>query len=112
MIKITQEVSKLPAKFTGVAEYANGTKQWFLDGNPHREDGPAYEGSSGTKQWYLNGKLHRLDGPAIEYADGDKSWYLDGSFLTEIEFNARLNPYQYQGKVFEIEGKKYTLTPA
>ena len=42
-----------------VKVYANGNKQWYLNGRLHREDGPAYEGSDGTKKWYLNGELHR-----------------------------------------------------
>ena len=73
-------------------EYADGSKSWYINGELHREDGPAAEYVSGSKGWYLNGKLHREDGPAIEYADGDKSWYLNGQFLTEEEFNARMNP--------------------
>jgi hypothetical protein len=32
-------------------------KMWFYKGEPHREDGPAFEYTSGTKEWYLNGKL-------------------------------------------------------
>ncbi len=28
----------------------------------------------GNKHWYLNGERHREDGPAIEWADGDKWW--------------------------------------
>jgi len=31
-----------------------------------------------TKEWYLNGKHHREDGPAVEYSDGTKEWYLYG----------------------------------
>jgi len=31
----------------------------------------------GTKYWYLNGELHREDGPAAEYADGSKYWYVN-----------------------------------
>lgn len=34
----------------------------------------------GTKSWYLNGNLHREDGPAIEWGDGDKWWYIDGLY--------------------------------
>jgi hypothetical protein len=30
------------------------------------------------KEWYINGQLHREDGPAIEYIDGSKSWYING----------------------------------
>ena len=32
----------------------------------------------GTKEWRLNGQLHRTDGPAIEWANGTKVWYLHG----------------------------------
>jgi hypothetical protein len=46
--------------------------EWYnLNGECHREDGPAKEFANGTKYWYINGKLHREDGPAIEFADGD-----------------------------------------
>ena len=61
-----------------VKVYDNGDKHWYLNGNLHREDGPAIENSNGDKHWYLNGELHREDGPAVEYADGDKHWYLNG----------------------------------
>ena len=114
-----------------VKVYDNGTKWWYLKGNLHREDGPAFEGASGTKSWYLNGKrhreggpaiewpsgskfwylngkLHREDGPAIEWADGSKAWYLNGVQLTEAEFNQRMNK-PCSGKVVEIEGVKYKL---
>ena len=56
-----------------------GTKYWLLNGEHHREDGPACEFADGTKQWFLNGKLHREDGPAVDYAGGYKSWYLNGN---------------------------------
>ena len=87
--------------------YANGTKEWFLNGRRHREDGPAIECSNGTKVWYLNDKCHREDGPAVENANGTKLWYLNGKNLTEKEHQA-----QTQGcanKVIEIDGKKYKL---
>jgi len=38
-----------------------------------------------NKHWYLNGSPHREDGPAVEYADGAKRWYLNGEQLTEKE---------------------------
>jgi len=58
--------------------YPNGNKYWFLDGDIHREDGPAIEYANGDKEWYLNGKRHREDGPAVEFANGDKEWLLNG----------------------------------
>ena len=45
----------------------------------------------GTKSWFLNGELHREDGPAIEYADGSKSWYLNDILLTEEQWKKKVN---------------------
>ena len=88
-------------------ERVSGTKEWWLNGKCHREDGPAAEWASGDKEWYLNGVLHREDGPAIEYADGDKEWYLNGKQLTEKEHQDQTS--QCTNKVIEIDGKKYKL---
>jgi len=54
----------------------HGTKRWRLNGEYHREDGPARECALGTKRWYLHGKLHREDGPALEGPNGYKGWFL------------------------------------
>jgi hypothetical protein len=59
-----------------------GTKEWWLNGGYHREDGPAVEFSNGEKQWCLNDKLHRVDGPALESADGSNHWFLDDEYYT------------------------------
>jgi hypothetical protein len=64
----------------------SGSKRWFLDGNYHREDGPAIIWATGDKAWYLNGKKHRTDGPAIEWEDGHTSWYLHGIQLSLDEW--------------------------
>jgi len=69
----------------------NGTKRWYLNGNLHRENGPAIEYADGTKCWYLNGKRHREDinpetgltCPAIEFANGGKWWYLNDKLHRE-----------------------------
>jgi hypothetical protein len=94
-------------------EYANGAKIWFLNGERHREDGPAAERANGTKVWYLNGKYHREDGPAVEYADGDKEWWLNGKPLSEKDFKMRManraTPTCNDREVV-IDGKKYKLT--
>ena len=89
MFKITQEVEKLPENFTGIVEYANGSKEWCLNGKFHRVDGPAVECINGNKEWYLNDK----------YFSSQKAWQkeLDKSKST------------CDGKVVEIDGKKYKL---
>ena len=63
----------------------------------------------GTKGWYLNDELHREDGPAIECADGTKFWYLNGDYVSEDEFLERTRR-TCNGKIVEIDGKKYKLT--
>ena len=42
-----------------VKVYNDGTKKWFLNGQHHREDGPAVEGADGSKRWYKHGEYHR-----------------------------------------------------
>ena len=65
----------------------DGDKKWKNEeGQPHREDGPAYVGLDGYKEWLVNGSLHRVDGPAIEYASGTKRHWIEGKALTEEEF--------------------------
>ena len=34
-----------------------------------RLDGPAVERANGTREWWVNGERHRFDGPAIECPD-------------------------------------------
>jgi len=94
-------------------EYANGDKYWYKEGQLHRIDGPAIEYSNGDKYWYKNGEYHRIDGTAVELANGDKAWYLNGKYYTEADFNkeiAKHSPSPCEGKIVEIDGKKYTLT--
>ena len=91
-------------------EHANGDKMWFLNGKFHREDGPAIEYVNGDKEWWLNDKRHREDGPAIENANGHKEWWLNGENLTEKQHQAQTQGYA--SKVIEIDGKKYKLVEA
>jgi len=55
-----------------------GRREWRLNGELHRTDGPAVEFESGSKFWYKNGQRHREDGPAIDLFDGSKDWFLNG----------------------------------
>ena len=87
--------------------YADGTKFWYLNGQLHRENGPAIEWADGSKEWYKNSKLHREDGPAYELSDGTKFWYIEGVKLSEKEFLQRNKPCT--GKKVTIDGVDYTL---
>jgi len=68
----------------------DGAKEWYLNGERHRTDGPAVVDANGDKYWYLNGKLHRTDGPAIVYPDGTKYWYLNGKQFSEAEWEQKV----------------------
>jgi len=88
----------------------DGTKEWYLNGQYHREDGPAVEWPDGEKQWYLHGNLHREDGPAIELPSGTKYWCLNGKEYSESEWKKEVNKKQTcDGKLIEIDGKRYKL---
>lgn len=87
-------------------EWNDGDKEWWLNGARHRENGHAFE-RDGVKEWWVNGKLHREDGSAVEYSNGNKEWWLNGKEYTEEEFNKRVK--SFNGKIVEIDGKKYKL---
>ena len=73
--------------------FPDGTKFWYLNGQRHREDGPAIEYANGHKSWYRNGQRHREDGPAIERANGDKEYWIKGQRVLsqqEQEYQQRL----------------------
>jgi len=61
-----------------LTESADGRRDWLLNGNRHRDDGPAIEWPDGRRDWWLHGKRHREDGPAIELPDGRREWWLHG----------------------------------
>ena len=76
-------------------EVANGDRFWYVNGERHRTDGPAVEQADGRKAWFVNDKRHRTDGPAIEFADGRKAWYIHGKKMSEKQFDkwrAKNNP--------------------
>jgi hypothetical protein len=83
-------------------EHPSGTKEWFLNDKRHREDGPAIVHYDGTKAWFVNDKRHREDGPAVVCFDGYKEWWLNGKVLTEEQFNEKMNPTAKEMTVEEI----------
>jgi hypothetical protein len=106
--KITIEVDQFGTKFWKLngdfhredgpaVEYDNGDKEWWFNGEFHREDGPAVEYFNGEKEWWVNGKLHRVDGPAIINNDGSVDWFLNGLryYFPENWFKALTPEQQY-----------------
>ena len=86
-------------------EWSDGTKEWLLNGNRHRTDGPAIERSNGTKEWWLNGEYHRTDGPAVEWSNGSKEWWLNDKQVTWFEvycFNLRTGDIQTAERILAM----------
>jgi hypothetical protein len=73
-------------------EYANGDKTWWIKGRLHRIYGPAIDLVSGHKAWFFNGERHCEDGPAVEYANSNYEWWLNDVQYTEEEFYDKMNP--------------------
>ncbi len=48
--------------------------------------------------WYLNGQLHREDGPAVEYISGLKQWYLNGKPYSKEEWFEKLTTDEQKDK--------------
>ena len=68
-----------------------GNKRWFnKDGKLHRDnDLPAAEMTNGYKAWYIDGERHRNNGPAVVYQNGSVKWYMNGKNLEHSETLAR-----------------------
>ena len=90
---------------------------YYLNGNKHRLNDPAVRywyknGLLRKEEYYLRGERHNTTGPAIKKWDENghlnEECYIDGNFLTKEEFENRKNTCD--GKVVEIDGKKYKLT--
>ena len=88
----------------------DGSKEWWLNGERHREDGPACEYSDGSKEWWLNGKLHREDGPAFESPDGSKAWYMNGERHREDGPAAEYSDGTNLWSLWFLNGKELTKT--
>ena len=55
-IEFKRYIKNNPSQEKKITILTSGDKLWYLNGERHREDGPACEYNDGTKQWFLNGK--------------------------------------------------------
>ncbi len=47
----------------------------------------------GTYIWLVNGELHREDGPAVTLSDGTELWCLNNKYITYEEWEAKTHPF-------------------
>ena len=94
-------------------------EEYCINGKRHKPNGPAYRywhenGQLACEQYWINGKCHNPNGPAYRnwYSNGQlatEEYWLDGKQLTKEQFENRNQTCDCEGKVVEIEGKKYEL---
>ena len=89
------DYNKIPKEqYNGIYEVEDWGTFHYLNGNLHRNDGPACEYLNGDRIYYLNGKKHRLDGPAVSYFTNSNpryniffKFYIDGKQYSKEEFD-------------------------
>lgn len=64
-------------------EWADGTIEYWEEGEYHRVGDPAIIESNGTQEYYCRGILHRADGPAIIRANGTLEYWFYGKLHRE-----------------------------
>ena len=70
-----------------VRDSFSGTVRCVSHGKLHNPNGPAIIWENGDKEWWVNGQLHRIDGPAVvkKVSSPEKNcWYFHGEYLGHI----------------------------
>lgn len=78
------EKDKYPGFFHSIKSFICGTPEWWVNGELHRENGPAKIMTDGTEIWYHKGKIHRDYEPAVINHDSFEYW-INGIFMQTIE---------------------------
>ena len=76
-----------------VRVYSDGSKEYFLNGKLHKEDGPAVEYTNGYKAWYKNGKPYNENGPVVIHPNGDKEYFVNKE---EVKQEITVNGFTYR----------------
>lgn len=96
-------------RHTGVGAFELGLQyQYLVDGQLHREGGPAKQWQDGTQEWYQHGKPHREDGPAFVHEQGQKLVWMHHGLVHRLDGPAVIQPdcswWYQQGKLHRLDG--------
>lgn len=84
-----------------------GCRSWFINGNRHRDIGPAEEFFNGDKIWWANGLLHRIDGPAIKYSNGIDCWYIEDKRYSKKRFDKLIKEVRNMNPVIRLTDPRW-----
>jgi hypothetical protein len=70
---------------------SGNVKIYVMDGQKHREKGPAETRPDGYQAYFWKGKKHRIGGPAVIYPDGTVEYWENGKLLRKDITNGRGN---------------------
>jgi len=85
----------------------DGKKQiWFKNGLKHRLGKPAiisqaFSYDLSYEEWWIEGQKHREDGPAVTFSSGNKEYWLNGVEITEKDFLHELEKFKLNKKLDE-----------
>lgn len=100
------EWSEVPCNFTGCIEWDYGSKEWLVNGNLHREDGPARINAEGVEYWFKDSNLHRVDGPAIQWDEKPTNGILRATYTVSVVPQLRIKMGNVNGGSMEIFTEK------
>lgn len=81
----TDNISNLPANYSGIVQTTAGTIYTYLNGKLHSyNDEPASAYKSGSRAWYKHDLLHRVGFMACISKDGSGMYYLDNKHYSEF----------------------------
>lgn len=92
MMRLGDLIEKLFQIDWNEKEKENNVNIYYLNGYPHRDNGPAIEWNNGDKEYFINGRLHREDGPAVERGNKKEWWYKGNQIFvnTQEDFEREL----------------------
>ena len=81
-----------------------GVEYWLLNGQYHKEDGPAIKYLDGSEEWLVYDLYHREDGPAIIWMNEKRQyWYLNDIEYSFEEWCEKTNKTDEEITILKLE---------
>jgi hypothetical protein len=90
-VPVSINLGKVPKIANGMHVLSGGVQIYVINGQKHRENGPAEINTrTGYQAWFNHGKKHRKDAPAvIDPSNGTLEYWENGKLLKRELINGR-----------------------